>query len=401
ARKPSLLIVLNRLPDELSFLTAKFVGLDKQFDLDILAWDTPANREKYYSILRSNGFAGKIYLQPMRFSLGSLAKFMVQNVALTLRPAGVFSFLSNVQRLHRNEVFKRLFFNSYFIRSHHDIWHFEFGAISPWYSYLKEIFPQKKMTVSFRGYDLNYVGLDSPGYYSPTWDRFDGYHFLGNDLRNRAIKRGYKPGRLETIIPPAIDTSFFVPGIQSQINNEKLIIVSTGRLVWKKGFEYGIRAAYLLKQKGIPFEYRIIGEGPHLQAIQYTIEELGLENEVKLLGRMQRDGVREQLRAASVFLHPAISEGFCNAVLEAQAVGVPVVCTNADGLAENVVDGETGFVVDKWDVNEMAEKLTWCYKNASEAWRIGRNGAARVQRSFRKEDQIASFVEFYNKVYQL
>ncbi|WP_276133189.1 glycosyltransferase [Polluticoccus soli] len=400
ATKPSILIVLNKLPDELSFLTAKFIGLSKHFEVDIVAWDTKANRAKYYGILRSYGFSGKIYLQPDRFSVGDTIGFIKQNLGLfALRPARVSRFVSVVQKLRRGEGLKRLFFNSYFLKSQHDIWHFEFGAISPWYSYLKEIFPDRKLTVSFRGYDLNYVGLNADNYYGPTWQRFDGFHFLGQDLRNRAIKRGYAPGRIEAIIPPAIDTTFFNPGLTTA-KGDKLVIVSTGRLVWKKGYEYGIRAAAILKQNGIPFEYRIIGDGDHLQALQYTISELGLEQEVRLLGRMQRSDVRTQLQLANVFLHPAISEGFCNAVLEAQAMGVPVVCTDADGLAENVIDGETGFVVKKWDINAMVEKLTWCYRNTDQAASMGRNGTTRVINHFAQQDQIKSFVQFYNRVHQ-
>lgn len=399
--KPSILIVLNKLPDGLSFLTAKFVGLSKYFDVDIVAWDTKANRKKYYETLRSYGFSGKIFLLPDRFSFNDTAKFMAQNlVPFTVKPAKVLRFISGVNMLYRGEGLKRLFFNSYFLKSKHDIWHFEFGAISPWYSYLKGMFPCKKLTVSFRGYDLNYVGLNTDNYYAPTWQHFDGFHFLGQDLRNRAISRGYKPDRIEAIISPAVDTKFFKAGIAEPKASDKLIIVSTGRLVWKKGYEYGIRAAAILKQNSIPFEYRIIGDGDYVQALQYTINELGLAQEVKLLGKMQREQVRTQLQQADVFLHPAISEGFCNAVLEAQAMGVPVVCTDADGLTENIVDGETGFVVRKWDVDAIADRLTWCYRNAEQAISMGQKGAARVQDHFNQTDQINSFVEFYNRVHQ-
>ena len=64
-----------------------------------------------------------------------------------------------------------------------------------------------------------------------------------------------------------------------------------------------------------------------------------------------------ELRAADVLLHPAVSEGFGNAVMEAQAVEVPVVCTDADGLRENVVDGVTGLVVPRRDASALAAAL--------------------------------------------
>jgi colanic acid/amylovoran biosynthesis glycosyltransferase len=398
--KPSVLIILSRLPDDISFLTAKFIGVNKELDIDILSWDTSTNRRKYYKILKAQGFRGKIYLAPINFSLATALKFTLANVPFfLLRLPAVLRFIRVGSKVYGKDIFKRLFFNSYFLRSRHDLWHFEFGATSSWYSYLKKIFPEKRMTVSFRGYDLNYIGLADSNYYLPTWEAFDGFHFLGHDLKHRAIRRGYVMKGVEAIIPPAIDIGFFKQDTRNQTNSKKLIIVSTGRLVWKKGFENGIKAAALLREKNVPFEYRIIGEGNHLQALQFIISELGLQHEVKLLGRMDRNQVKDQLSEADVFLHPAISEGFCNAVLEAQAMGVPVVCTDADGLQENIVNNETGFAVPKWDITAMADKLEWIFNNRTEAKAMGLKGVQRVHTNFTLNDQIASFVEFYRKVY--
>src|SRR5688572_26722880 len=105
SRKPSILIVLNKLPDDLSFLTAKFVGLSRHFDVDIVSWDTRTNREKYRKILHSRGFSGKVYLQPMQFTAAETFKFIGQNFAFfTLKPARVFGFVSAVKKLHPGEA---------------------------------------------------------------------------------------------------------------------------------------------------------------------------------------------------------------------------------------------------------------------------------------------------------
>jgi colanic acid/amylovoran biosynthesis glycosyltransferase len=153
-----------------------------------------------------------------------------------------------------------------------------------------------------------------------------------------------------------------------------------------------------LKQKGISFEYKIIGEGNHRQALEYVIKESGLENEVKLLGEQDRELVKSELAQAHIFIHPAISEGFSNAVLEAQAMALPIICTDADGLSENITDGETGYIVPKWNEQAIAEKIEMLWSNKSHLTEMGNAGAARVQQHFTIEKQMTAFIAFYHQL---
>ena len=108
--------------------------------------------------------------------------------------------------------------------------------------------------------------------------------------------------------------------------------------------------------------------------------------------------VREQLQWADVFLHAAVSEGFCNAVLEAQAAGIPVVCSDADGLSENVADGITGFVVPRRSWRGLAEKLQQLADDPELRAEMGAAGRRRVERKFRPADQIERFADLYRQV---
>jgi colanic acid/amylovoran biosynthesis glycosyltransferase len=102
--------------------------------------------------------------------------------------------------------------------------------------------------------------------------------------------------------------------------------------------------------------------------------------------------------AADVFLHPAVSEGFCNAVIEAQAMTLPVVCSDADGLAENVAHGRTGFVVPRRDPDALAAPLIELAADRALRRRIGRAGRERVLSRFTLPDQIRAFDTFYRSV---
>src|SRR5262249_3263236 len=101
---------------------------------------------------------------------------------------------------------------------------------------------------------------------------------------------------------------------------------------------------------------------------------------------------------ADVFLHAGISEGFCNAVLEAQAMMLPVVCSDADGLRENVVDGETGFVVPRRNPAALAEKLAGLAANPAQRQVLGAAGRRRVLSHFQVKDQIPAFERLYRQV---
>ena len=177
-----------------------------------------------------------------------------------------------------------------------------------------------------------------------------------------------------------------------------LRILSVGRIEWKKGYDYALQTTRLLLDRGISCEYQIIGDGSYLEAVAFARHQLGLEDVVQLIGALPRAQVRDRMRWPDVFLHTAVSEGFCNAVMEAQAMQLPIVCSDADGLSENVRDGETGFVVPRRDVSALAEKLTLLAQDRQLRERMGRAGRQRVLAHFRVRDQIAAFECLYRQI---
>ena len=385
---------MHNIPVDSGFLAAKFIQLSEKLDVHLLAWD---EKTKVDLFINQQNLPAEY---KCRIHLGysnnhNLFKYFFAFLFVFISNKKLRSYLFNDAGSFLDKV---KFTISYLpaIKLNPDIIHFEFGTLARKAVELKSIITSKLIT-SFRGYDLNYAGLDEKNYYNEVWKHFDGFHFLGNDLKKRAITRGYAGSMHEAVIPPAIDTDYF-SSLDAVKNDTKLVILSVGRVVWKKGYEYAIRAAALLKQKGISFEYRIIGSGSNLQAIQFMIDELKLQNDVMLLGELNSEEIKVQLNEAHVFLHPAISEGFSNAVIEAQSMGVPVICTDADGLPENIEDNVTGFVVPKWDAEAIAEKLEWCWDNKHQLSIIGKAGVERAREKFKIEDQVNALILYYTNI---
>ena len=300
------------------------------------------------------------------------------------------------------DTLRRIYLDAKLVDLSPDIVHFEFGTLAVGRTYLKELLGCR-LCVSFRGFDLNFAGLEDPHYYTEVFRDVDLIHCLGEDLWRRALRRGCPPDKEHVLIPPAIDVTFFDPDERPPARvvgtpDRPFRILSVGRLVWQKGYEDALEGVRLLRNAGISIKYRIAGDGNYREAIAYARHEMGLEDSVSLLGPLPPITGKREMLWADVFLHAAVSEGFCNAVIEAQAMTLPVVCTDAGGLPENVCDGETGFVVPRRDPEAMALGISRLAADPSLRERMGRAGRRRVVEHFRIEDQISAFNRAYARL---
>lgn len=181
-------------------------------------------------------------------------------------------------------------------------------------------------------------------------------------------------------------------------------ILSVGRLVYWKGFQYGIRAAALLKQKGVPVRYRIAGWGPYESALRELTRSLNLENEVELAGRKTNEQiVHKELRWAHVLVHPALHESFGNVCLEAMAAGRPVICLNIGGPAMQV-NAECGFAVTTENpeaaIAAMADAVALLLANPPRLQKMSEAAKSRARECFhadRLEDAISEAYEVFRQ----
>src|SRR5690606_22867319 len=117
------------------------------------------------------------------------------------------------------------------------------------------------------------------------------------------------------------------PFVTNYYKEETLELLSVGRAHWVKGYPYALKACKLLKALNISFHYTIIGAYGN-EEIEYLINHYDLKNDVSLLGRMSQNNVVERMSQSDLLLLPSIEEGIANVVVEAMAIGLPVVSTN-------------------------------------------------------------------------
>lgn len=137
----------------------------------------------------------------------------------------------------------------------------------------------------------------------------------------------------------------------------------------------------------------IAGRGDEEPKLRQLAAELGIETRVHLLGL--RDDVDRLLAAADLFVQPSRSEGLPLAVLEAMAAGLPVVATQVGGMAEAVVDGETGILVEPARPDELARALRLLLESEALRTRMGRAARARAEAEFSVETMARRYVALY------
>ena len=142
-----------------------------------------------------------------------------------------------------------------------------------------------------------------------------------------------------------------------------LEIISVARLTEKKGLHVAIEACRQLKEQGVAFRYRILGIGPWERRLRTLIEQYQLEDVVEMPGFKPSHEVKAMLDNADVFLLPSVTgadgdmEGIPVALMEAMAVGIPVVSTLHSGIPELVEADKSGWLVPENDARALAQRL--------------------------------------------
>jgi glycosyltransferase involved in cell wall biosynthesis len=141
------------------------------------------------------------------------------------------------------------------------------------------------------------------------------------------------------------------------------LIISVGRFVEKKGFEVLVDALALLQEAGIAVDCRIIGDGPLFDAVQARTEAANLDGAITFMGAQPQERVKEMFDAADMFVLPCVEardrdlDGIPVALMEAMALGVPVVSTTVSGIPELIHSGENGYLAEPHDVEGLAEAM--------------------------------------------
>jgi glycosyltransferase involved in cell wall biosynthesis len=169
-------------------------------------------------------------------------------------------------------------------------------------------------------------------------------------------------------------------------------IVAVGRLRAPKDPVLLVRALALLRGS---FHATLVGDGPDRGVVDEEVRGAGLAGSVLLAG--ERDDVPEILAASAIFALSSRSEALPVSILEAMAAGLPVVATRVGGVAELVVDGETGLLVPPSDPRALAAALQRLLDEPELRGRLGAAGRTRVEEHFALDSFLQSHLDVYRR----
>ncbi|MDB9321323.1 glycosyltransferase [Nodularia spumigena CS-591/04] len=213
-----------------------------------------------------------------------------------------------------------------------------------------------------------------------------------------------------TITPFGIDLGIFAPCDKFiQNKNENITIGTVKTLKSKYGIDILIRSFYEVINKfqenetlknNIKLNLLIVGEGPQQRSLVEMVEKLGLNSIVRFTGFVPHHKINEYLNTFDVYVAVSRcdSESFGVAVLEASACGLPVVVSNVGGLPEVVIDGKTGIVVEKENVEATADAIMRFILDSSLREKMGQAGRAHVIDNYDWEKSVSIMEGVYHKV---
>lgn len=143
--------------------------------------------------------------------------------------------------------------------------------------------------------------------------------------------------------------------------------------------------------------FNIYGDGPDKNQLQKLIKDNELEDVVFLKGKIPNDKVPKALNELDIFCITSNKESFGVAVIEAMACELPVVATNADGFCEVMEDNKTGYIVEKENIEQIAEILEKLLRDKNLRQKLGKNGRTRVLEKYNWKKNVEYMCEIYNK----
>jgi glycosyltransferase involved in cell wall biosynthesis len=231
-----------------------------------------------------------------------------------------------------------------------------------------------------------------------------------DDLRSRAARLGADANR-SSVIPYGVDSNLFKPDVGERRHGREMLgigdnvplIFAAGRLVKKKGFEYLIDAAAILKLQHPTLRVAIAGDGDLDAALRARARAAGIEENVQFLGVVPHHEVPMLLAAADVAAVPSVHDdagnvdGLPNTVMEIMASGTPLVATLAGGIGAVATDGRTARLVPERDAGALAAAISDLLREPSSASVIGTQARDLVCRQHSWERVAEDFEAVYQR----
>ena len=207
------------------------------------------------------------------------------------------------------------------------------------------------------------------------------------------------------LIPNGVDAKKFNESINEnnenklreelRIKKDEKIIITISRLVPKNGVTDLINAFYKLNPTDRNLKLLIVGSGYMKESLESEIKNLGIEKRVIMLGNIPHENIVTYLKISDLFVRPSLSEGLGSAFLEAMAAGLPIIGTKVGGIADFLIDGETGLFCETNNPDDLAEKINRILDDGELRKKLAENGLKLALEKYNWDKIADKFRELY------
>lgn len=259
------------------------------------------------------------------------------------------------------------------------------------------------LVTSFYGTDVSRVPRQPrwPARYRRLFADGDQFTVVSKLMKDQLENLGCPEEKI-TVVHTGIDLEEFAYQPRRKPDDGDAIkFLIVGRFIEVKGHEYAIKA-YARVHSVYPYtELRIIGDGPLWPQIERLIADLEIGDSARLLGR--NVVVSEEIKRCHVLVQASATtrdghhDGAPVTLMEAQAAGMPVVSTLHAGIPEEVLDGESGFLVPERDVDALAAKMTFLVEHPGVWDEMGRRGRQHIEKHYNVCVETQKLEEVYER----
>jgi colanic acid/amylovoran biosynthesis glycosyltransferase len=375
-----------------TFILNQITGLiDLGHGIEIFAGSCPNDSRMHpeverYHLLDHTHYIHTKPVGKLKRLMGALAivpACLKRNSRATLRSLNMIRY--GAEALSLNLLYK---LESFLAAGPFDILSCHFGPNGLTGILLKELGVPGKVITTFHGYDLSSYPLrHGPKVYEKLFHQGDLFLPISDYWKARLIALGCPPEKI-TVHHMGIDVDSFRFKSRTVCPGEQVRLLTIARLMDKKGLHYSIKAVAKVLHAHSNIEYAIVGDGPLKQELTDLIQQLGVSEKIKLLGWKDATAIHEILDGTHIMLlHSIISksgdmEGIPVSLMEAMAMGIPVISTRHSGITELVEEGRSGFLVAEKDIDDMADKISHMITRPEKWAEMGMAGRKFVEANF-------------------
>ncbi len=220
--------------------------------------------------------------------------------------------------------------------------------------------------------------------------------------RDFFLEQGARPEQLK-IVYCGINVDLFTPKTTENTDERTFTVISSGRLVEKKGFEYLIDACKLLQGR-FEFNCLIAGSGELEENLRQRIRDLQIDDTVKVTGEeLLQEEITELMHGGDCYCLPCVwatdddVDGLPQMLMEAMACGLPVISTRLVGIPDLIIDRESGLLVEPNNAEEVADAIEYLYRNRQERNDLAMKGRQLIVEKFNLETCLEPLLAEFRK----